>query len=370
MVGSATFTIVRSTIVMKYETASIVKARQRWIVVIRGPCLRVASGQLCDASRRGHSSLARQRAQHQGLAAGISHLPHGESGEHEDGALTEPGTRAAAQLDFELAAFDHDQRVRPFGRLPLNSVSGLQDNGAEPEALRASLTEKRDSVRVVHYSAAGSANAANSSGCRKCASSAIAPSSTRSTQIANARYTVSPGSRQYSAKAGCRFAAVGSNRHVVPISPNTCSRRKIPIASRPLNHVSPGGMTRRASSRSSAISAAVSERSQGVISCCSKAFSVASELDVHSPRPTERCSPSVACARWSALLTATWVMSSAAAVSLADQSSTSRRISTARCRDGRRWIAARNASSTVSLAVTTASGSASGGAGASGGRSG
>jgi len=30
IVGSATFTIVRSTIVMKYATASTAKARQRW----------------------------------------------------------------------------------------------------------------------------------------------------------------------------------------------------------------------------------------------------------------------------------------------------------------------------------------------------
>ena len=47
MVGSATLTIVRSTIVMKNETASTAKARHLWMVVI---------GVLCQAG--GSESLA------------------------------------------------------------------------------------------------------------------------------------------------------------------------------------------------------------------------------------------------------------------------------------------------------------------------
>ena len=64
-------------------------------------------------------------------------------------------------------------------------------------------------------------------------------------------------------------------------------------------------------------------------------------------------------ARCNELFTAATLPSSASAVSLADQPNTSRRISAARGRGGRYWIAARKASSIVSLATTTASGSSS-----------
>ena len=63
-------------------------------------------------------------------------------------------------------------------------------------------------------------------------------------------------------------------------------------------------------------------------------------------------------------------MSSSSAVSFADQSSTSRRISTARWRAGSSWISVMKVSSIVSRATTTASGSCSGGAISSSSRSG
>ncbi len=75
-------------------------------------------------------------------------------------------------------------------------------------------------------------------------------------------------------------------------------------------------------------------------------------------------------ARCSALFTELTLASSSAAVSPADQPSTSRRSSTARCLGGRCWTAARKASSIVSLATTTASGWASLGAAGSSSRSG
>jgi hypothetical protein len=58
------------------------------------------------------------------------------------------------------------------------------------------------------------------------------------------------------------------------------------------------------------------------------------------------------------------------AVSFADQSTTSRRIRTARWRGGSSWTAARNASSIVSRETATACGSSSGGAISSSSRSG
>ena len=64
------------------------------------------------------------------------------------------------------------------------------------------------------------------------------------------------------------------------------------------------------------------------------------------------------------------LVSSAVAVSLAGQPSTSRAMSAARCRGGRTWSAARNASSIVSRSTTTASGSSSVGAISSSSRSG
>ena len=69
-------------------------------------------------------------------------------------------------------------------------------------------------------------------------------------------------------------------------------------------------------------------------------------------------------------MAAATLISSMSAVSLADHSSTSRRISTARWRAGRSWITATYASAIVSRATTTASGSSSGGAISSSSRSG
>ena len=74
------------------------------------------------------------------------------------------------------------------------------------------------------------------------------------------------------------------------------------------------------------------------------------------------CACSVARARCSALFTDATVVSSAVAVSVAGQPSTSRAISVARCRGGRTCSAARNASSIVSRLTMTASGSSSLGA--------
>src|SRR4051812_1372617 len=70
----------------------------------------------------------------------------------------------------------------------------------------------------------------------------------------------------------------------------------------------------------------------------------------------------VARARWSAEFTAATPISRSSAVSRADQSRTSRRISTARWRGGSSWMTARNVSSIVSRATTVAPGSSSGGA--------
>jgi hypothetical protein len=60
-------------------------------------------------------------------------------------------------------------------------------------------------------------------------------------------------------------------------------------------------------------------------------------------------------ARWSALFTEATLVSSSTAVSFAGHPSTSRRISTARGRGDRCWIATMNASSIVSRATTSTS---------------
>jgi hypothetical protein len=67
-------------------------------------------------------------------------------------------------------------------------------------------------------------------------------------------------------------------------------------------------------------------------------------------------------ARCSALLAAETLVPSSVAVSLAGIPRTSRSSSTARCRAGKTWSAARNASSIVSRATATASGCSSGAA--------
>lgn len=62
-------------------------------------------------------------------------------------------------------------------------------------------------------------------------------------------------------------------------------------------------------------------------------------------------------ARCRALLTEATELSSSSATSLADQQSTSRRISTARCRGASRWSAETNASRTDSRATAVSAGS-------------
>ena len=90
-------------------------------------------------------------------------------------------------------------------------------------------------------------------------------------------------------------------------------------------------------------------------SCCWA--SVRSGSTVSSVRPR---SAICAWARWRAELTAAVVVSSASATSAADQRSTSRRMSTARCRAGRCCSAATNASRIESRSATTTAASGTG----------
>ncbi len=101
-------------------------------------------------------------------------------------------------------------------------------------------------------------------------------------------------------------------------------------------------MVTRMSSRASAAAAAASARSWASMkpSSSRRSSSVGADRDHSEGRAGSR-SRSVARARWRALLAAGTVMSSMSAASLADQSSTSRRIRTARCRGGSSWMTAR-----------------------------
>jgi hypothetical protein len=156
---------------------------------------------------------------------------------------------------------------------------------------------------------------------------------------------------------------VGTKRY----SPTAaCRRLASRNASRPSYHNGAGGNDTRTSARSSCASAAVSLRSSASTQRASSAPSsrVESATD-HSARRSGSRSRKVARARCSALLTAATLKSSSPAVSLVDQPTTSRRISTARWPGGRCWIAAMNASSIVSRSITTASGPSSPDAGSS-----
>ncbi len=143
-------------------------------------------------------------------------------------------------------------------------------------------------------------------------------------------------------------------------------------ASRPWNHIGYGGIVARTSEASSSATAARSARSTASMyrRNTARSCSVGSADGAQSRRRSGRCSRNVARARCTALFTDATLPSSRSAVCLAGQPSTSRKISTARCRGGRCWIAARNASSIVSLATTTTSGCSSLGATGSASRSG
>ena len=139
----------------------------------------------------------------------------------------------------------------------------------------------------------------------------------------------------------------------------------------PLNQNGAGGIAIRTSSRSITAIASTSAASWAAIARRTSSISASVGRCGGAPvRPWGRFAAIVARARWRALLTATTDMSSSSAVSFADQSTTSRRIRTARWRGGNSWTAARNASSIVSRWTATVSGSSSGGAISSRSRSG
>jgi hypothetical protein len=120
-----------------------------------------------------------------------------------------------------------------------------------------------------------------------------------------------------------------------------------------------------------AMAASASSRSCAAMNCSTslRSSALGSRAD-HSARVSGRCDCMVARARCRALLAAATLVPSAEAVSLAGQPRTSRAISAARCRGGRTWSAARNASEMVSREMVTASGCSSLGAAASSRRSG
>ena len=112
-----------------------------------------------------------------------------------------------------------------------------------------------------------------------------------------------------------------------------------------------------------ASAASASNRSCAAMNCStsSRSSALGSRAD-HSARVSGRCDCIVVRARCRALLAAATLVPRADAVSLAGQPSTSRAISAARCRGGRTWRAARNASEMVSREIATASGCSSPGA--------
>jgi hypothetical protein len=100
-------------------------------------------------------------------------------------------------------------------------------------------------------------------------------------------------------------------------------------------------MVIRMSSRTSAAAAAAARSWASMKPSSSRRSSSLGADPDHSDGRAGSRSRSVARARWRALLAAATVVSSRSAVSLADQSSTSRRIRTARWRGGSSWMTAR-----------------------------
>ena len=122
------------------------------------------------------------------------------------------------------------------------------------------------------------------------------------------------------------------------------------VAAWPRYHVGLGGIVSVASWASSATTEPTSARSQASTkrSTISRSRSSPSACRVACWVRAGSRSSTVLCARWSAVSTAAGVISSAAATSLAEKPSTSRRMRTARCLPGMCCRAATNASSTRS----------------------
>src|ERR671934_854819 len=126
IVGRATLTIVRSTIVMKYETASTAKARQRCgtgsdlgscaTVFTRPPVRRLS---LCDGPRCESSpvSVSPDREQSRRRRAVVARTPEREPCQCQDVAAAKAMALAAGALDVELACEHDNERVLP-QRLP------------------------------------------------------------------------------------------------------------------------------------------------------------------------------------------------------------------------------------------------------------
>ena len=129
--------------------------------------------------------------------------------------------------------------------------------------------------------------------------------------------------------------------------------------SRPASHMSYGGIDWVASSWISDASAAMSYCSNALTYRSSSALSASSSGGRGSPGPASAAA-NVARARWRALFTDATLVSRSSATSLAFQRSTSHRMSDARCRAGRCWRAAMNASLMLSRATATSAGSPSG----------
>ena len=164
------------------------------------------------------------------------------------------------------------------------------------------------------------------------------------------------------------MAPTGTSRHS-PIAAASASSGR--IASVPWKQYGSGGIVTLMSRAAMAMTASASSRSCAAMNCStsSRSSALGSRAD-HSARVPGRCDCIVVRARCRALLAAATLVPSAEAVSLAGQPSTSRAISAARCRGGRTWRAARNASEIVSREMATASGCSSLGAAWSSSRSG
>ena len=151
------------------------------------------------------------------------------------------------------------------------------------------------------------------------------------------------------ARAGWPLAVVSSSRHRRP-GWSGVSARKAATAALPRYHSAYGGMDSSTSSASSATTASTSFRSQAAMNAATVARTWRS--------PTSRSTSCwlrsgsavriVPLARASALVTDGTVVPRISAVSTAENASTSRSTSTARCSAGRCWSAAMNPSSTAS----------------------
>lgn len=284
--------------------------------------------------------------------ASVVECAHGESGEPEDVTDAKLDELSVAHFDVDGADFDLDDRVLPVVRLIGRLGSDIEHSNADRDAASAARAEQVDRSLIVvemghrvtcSRGVVGRPNAANTSAPKVVISTSVAASK-RSTSNVIASKSVCPGRRM-----SIRPAA-GAEDVADEIGDRVASFESCELGGHAEPNVGSEERDHRVGVRSG-VGVRVALQHRLLLDGCGW-------TGVHARGPDWPSSWSRARPRCSALFTAAMLPSRVSAISDGDQPRTSRRITAARGRGGRCWMATRKPSAIVSWATTPSAGSA------------